>query len=680
MAPAEERAGGVRRERLFPVQCGPDGNRRVRQHQPLDPLVRIVVGREKPLTPNTRPLKLLENHGCRHGVSLQAWWEFVRATVRLSRTPRLSAVEGIERIALVLPPHPSPLGPSAVGGARHAVRSCPIVPNRSHVFTALTARSLSDEKLMKSRVDRILPTLFFSTFLLVGLSVYSDFGVHIDEYHNQKFGSMWGWYVDRVLSSGDVPLVDDRLVGDRASHNLCHGPFWEVTLYYLEKLYLRGNGSPRDVILTRHLANFLLFYIATIFFYLICINLFSDIIISLTGTMILIGHPRILADSFYNTVDLAFLSFSIISIYTALKYLESPRFVSAAVHAFACALLVDTRVAGLIVPFTTTLVFAVECALSTRSSDHWRRLLGVHSAFLAIFCAAVMLFWPFLWREPITHFFESLQGGLFPGKGFDVFYNLEWIMMTTPVGFLVLFVFGISWSGFYASNVLHADRKVARAYFTAMLLVLIPLEATIAADTFLFDGWRHHYFIYPPFVILCTFGVSLARLRFGHGPLHGRLWGVLAATVVGLSLTDAMASIATYHPFQYTYVNPIAGCLQYTHSNYLAGTLSSSSRALAAEDYWSVSNKQALEFILEFQPEGRLSIHFTRMPPKANNRFILPKASFDRIKLAENTIDADYVIDDFDVVRGGIREVKYGKLLKLLKIRNNSICAIYQCK
>jgi hypothetical protein len=98
-------------------------------------------------------------------------------------------------------------------------------------------------------IARLLPVLFFGSFLLVGLTIYRTFGVHIDEYNNQEFGTMWGQYVDRVFSSGNIPLVDDRVVDEHVSHNLCHGPFWEISLYYIQKLFVRDDASPRETIL-----------------------------------------------------------------------------------------------------------------------------------------------------------------------------------------------------------------------------------------------------------------------------------------------------------------------------------------------------------------------------------------------------------------------------------------------
>ena len=216
----------------------------------------------------------------------------------------------------------------------------------------------------------------------------------------------------------------------------------------------------------------------------------------------------------------------------------------------------------------------------------------------------MVLFWPFLWTDTVAHFLASLNasvhvplppGGLDASKRFDVWYNFKWIGMTTPLGYLLLFFLGLVTLTLYLFKLVQLDRREGRALLTALLLMAIALGATIAGRTVLFDGWRHHYFLYPPLVIVCLFGLlGLRRSIRGVPSISAdRLGTFLAVAVAGASALDAIKSIIETHPFQYSYVNQLAGRYRYTISKYAYNVCTTSSRRLAAEDYWALSRKQA---------------------------------------------------------------------------------------
>ena len=66
--------------------------------------------------------------------------------------------------------------------------------------------------------------IFFTSLLFVGLSIYDDYGVHWDEYHNQKFGHKWYDY-SLISIEAKKPLNIDA-----NKHDRIHGPFFEISL------------------------------------------------------------------------------------------------------------------------------------------------------------------------------------------------------------------------------------------------------------------------------------------------------------------------------------------------------------------------------------------------------------------------------------------------------------------
>ena len=239
----------------------------------------------------------------------------------------------------------------------------------------LDTRFSDHDGRLNHAIGYFITFVFFLSFLVVGLSTYRAYGIHVDENTNRTFGEIWCQYVKRVLSSGTIPPVDDY-IGRLADHNMCHGPLWEFSLRFIQELVVRRDAPPRETILTRHLATFLLFYVSAIFFFLTCKHIFRGLVFPLLGTLIYITHTRIFAHSYYNSVDIGFLSFFSISLYTCLRFLEAPGLRTGFCHGIGCALVADTRIAGLVVPVTTMLIFVVESVTSTNLAGNWRRLAG----------------------------------------------------------------------------------------------------------------------------------------------------------------------------------------------------------------------------------------------------------------------------------------------------------------
>src|SRR4030042_3573927 len=207
---------------------------------------------------------------------------------------------------------------------------------------------------------KIIIFAFFLVFLLIGLNIFKDYGVHYDEYNNQNFGNNLLKFCSNFIFKGS-----SKLIIFKQNHDWVHGPAFEIFLAFIQNKVLKLNDS-RDIIFVRHLCTFLLFYIGAWFFYLLCKLHLKSWKAALLGSLLLILSPRIFADSFYNTVDIPFLVFYIISIYTLLRWLSERTLVGAAIHALTCAILIDIKAIGITVPLYTFL-FLIADILKTPS-------------------------------------------------------------------------------------------------------------------------------------------------------------------------------------------------------------------------------------------------------------------------------------------------------------------------
>src|SRR5690349_21590545 len=116
---------------------------------------------------------------------------------------------------------------------------------------------IKENNMPKDRYWKFLAVSLFAAYLAVGLSIYKDYGVHVDEYQHQRFGRSWGDYIANVLVTQKITVppremvAPDAAVGKAVPHSLIHGPFWQVVLYFAEKVFYGEKADPRDVIFHR---------------------------------------------------------------------------------------------------------------------------------------------------------------------------------------------------------------------------------------------------------------------------------------------------------------------------------------------------------------------------------------------------------------------------------------------
>ena len=138
------------------------------------------------------------------------------------------------------------------------------------------------------------------------------------------------------------------------------------------------------------------------------------------------------------------------------------------------------------------------------------------SALFFISLVIMYILTPYFWENPIMKFYESFLlaknhhwGGtvLFFGeyisaKSLPWFYLPIFILITTPISFIVFFFIGI----YNASNLICRDYKLNYILFFSLLIMIIPPIATIVFNSTNLDGWRHYYFLYPMISLFISMG------------------------------------------------------------------------------------------------------------------------------------------------------------------------------
>jgi len=481
----------------------------------------------------------------------------------------------------------------------------------------------------------LLVVCFFIVLFLLGIFIFRDYGLSWDEPVSRNNGLM----VFRYVVYGERNLFEYT---DRD-----YGTAFEFLPATFEAAFKITN--PQIIYQLRHFLTFLLFFMALIVFYKLCRDYFSSVFIGFLAAFFLVLSPRIFADSFYNSKDIPVLSLFIISAYTLLRFFQKPSTASAVLHAAVSAFLIDIRLIGLFVPlFTVIFVFFDFLFIPAKRKD-WEESIWFLQKYLFFLLLFVVLFWPFLWEDPAGHFLEAFKGmgqfqrwggtTLFLGeyiKAAEVpwYYIPVWLGITTPLIYILFFIPGliVVFRRLFSRPASGAIQRY-RANILFMMWLFVPWLAALFIKPELYDGWRHFYFIYPAFIIFGLAGLVYIR-SFAATKLRGnfkKFFLVSIVTVFLWNMSEVVYFMVRHHPYQNLYFNTLAGNMQKAKENF-------------EMDYWGLSYKEGLEYILKIDESDRIPIFITQW--SSQGIYAAVKEGW-RFTLLDNPDEVKYVLSNY---------------------------------
>lgn len=482
------------------------------------------------------------------------------------------------------------------------------------------------------RAPRYVVGLFFGLLLGLGGLLFSDYGVSWDEPIDRRNGLVSlrfvtslvapQWTESQTLLHG-VPSIRDYPDND-------HGVLFELPLALYD--VLRPGTDLRTYYLVRHAAVFLVSLLGVWALYKLATLRFRDERLGLVAAGLLVLSPRFFAESFYNGKDLVFVGLFTLGIYTLVRLLERPTWRRAVVHGLATAAATDVRILGLLLgPFTLALLALL---LLSDASGPARRALGRAAlVYLLALAAGVVAGWPYLWEHTLEHLaaaFASLShfywqgnllymGKVMAGSSIPWHYALVWMSITTPVAYQVAGLLGL---GVVAVRLISHPWATLRTaagrldFLTAGWLVA-PLGLVIGLHSVIYDGWRHLYFVYPALLLLAVQG-GLAVARLARPGSAGRPLALGLGLLAGAEVLLTAGRMMRMHPHQQTYFS------------YLPGPLA---ERLFERDYWGLSIRQGLAYLVAHQPTGPIYLDTPVWTLVNSNKIWLPEA--DRSRLIE---------------------------------------------
>jgi hypothetical protein len=243
-------------------------------------------------------------------------------------------------------------------------------------------------------------------------------------------------------------------------------------------------------------------------------------------------------------------------------------------------------------------------------------------AFLPYGAVAMLtayLTWPYLWRDPIGRFMDSMRVmSDYSGQSQNVprflLPGLISIQLTEPV--IILFLAGV------VLALLNFKKDKFREPFLLMVFwFLLPVVITVATRSSLYDNFRQLFFLLPAVFIMAAVALDALFTRFNRAWLN--LAFVLLMTLPGIYAGFQL------HPYEYIYFNNFVGGVKGAFRNYEL-------------DYWATSYKEAAEYLNEVAPaNARIGVVGTDLIFKPYARPDLKVYYFNGV---DRTEDFDYVV------------------------------------
>ena len=377
---------------------------------------------------------------------------------------------------------------------------------------------------------KVISLFVFFLIFAVGISIYKDYGVSIDDQIYLTNGQYYYHYIKSLFVDVDeaylnsLEMLNKQLGGEDI---IIHPVVFEVPLVAL--INLLGIKESHKIFEFGHLINFLVFYSSLYFFYKLIIKRFRSYKFGLIGILLLFLSPRIFAESFYNSRDIFFLSLFIFNMYSSFILIRNPNYKNSFFFSLTSALLIDAKIVGLISP---TLVFFLIFFKSLNNNEFLKKN---YKYFLNIFFITIffiILFWPYLWLNPIKNIFLAFTdivkeqnslvilqlylGDYILSSSAPWHYRPLWFFITTPMIVLFLFIIGtIFMSSRITNRIVKFEERIKNDLWKSdyelydlycLIIIVSSFFITILFNSSQFGGWRHLYYIYPSVIIIAIYG------------------------------------------------------------------------------------------------------------------------------------------------------------------------------
>tara|TARA_B100000900_G_scaffold141958_1_gene120316 strand:+ start:11254 stop:12852 length:1599 start_codon:yes stop_codon:yes gene_type:complete len=488
-------------------------------------------------------------------------------------------------------------------------------------------------KIIKnSKIDFALILALCSISILL-FSISNDYGISWDEDWHRTSGKRVGVFLGQQIG------LFSNLSTDYPNKTDYHGIIFDTICAFGEEIF--GLQDSRKIYFMRHKLNVLFYLVGVVFFFYFSKYVFQKKSFAYIATSFYLVHPRLFANGFYNMKDSIVQVYVVIALFFLYKYLKTKKLSSLVFSGIFCGIATTTRIpiVYLAVYFSIFIYFSNYFSLEKKVFNN-NKILKHIFIYNFVYLVSLLIFWPVLWKSPIIKFIEIFEltksyvvdnnqffmGDYVNSKDVPDIYLPVWILVTTPISFLVFFLVGII--SFLRQSLNKINFKTISNAFN-LFCFFTPLTAAIIFNSTLYDSWRQFHFIYPFMVMIIMSGFTfiLSRLKLilnkeGLRPL---------LLLVFFTFSSPIYSLVKYHPNQFVYFNNFAGKDPMLNFD---------------GDYWGLSYRQGLEYIAENDNRKKIKISVRNSPGRHNIK-ILDKKDRDRFEYVENIKESNYYLTNY---------------------------------
>ena len=522
----------------------------------------------------------------------------------------------------------------------------------SHVKIDAMLNKLLSLRFLDQR--KLMLIIFLIILIVLGANLYRDYGVAVDGPVERMNGIVSLKYVAELFQIKS--LLNSQVISEAKDLNLStymdkdYPVLFNMPTALLE--HLSSIDDMQQIFFLRHGINFLICLLGVYAIFRLAERRYSSWRIGLLAALIFVVTPRIFPELFYNSKDLIFLTFFVLGANSLVAFVLQPAKSNAIIHAFITALAINVRIMGVLLIVLTIGLLAVE---TLRTKRKLKDIIFLLAIYLLLTCILTVTFWPWLWSHPLEHIIEGFRNMAHFRQAMPVWYmgmpsivsnNIPWhyiplwILVSTPIFYLVLFVFGFicSINTVVRSKIFFWKNEKDLQDLIFLGLFLTPIILVVSLNSVLYNAWRQLFFIYPFFVLVATRGwvaIYTTQILLLSPSLHYAFRKLYLLLTVGMILIIALWMVRV-HPFQNVFLNDAAGKVW---------------REDNAADYWGLVNRHLLEYIAknEERPYVSVSGSFFLDPDTQLN-----KSDRAKILRANSAEEADYLINEirpgFEVV------------------------------
>jgi len=508
--------------------------------------------------------------------------------------------------------------------------------------------------LFNSKIINYLTYIFFGAYFIIGVKIYKDYGITTDEPFQRTSGYYWYlWIISNFFSDySNFEFLKINFNKMEWSQEFKNGLFLEYgVIFDLFAVFVEDIFNLENVYQKKHLLNFLIFFSSSVCFFQLIKYRFKNNFLSFIGVLFYITSPRIFAESFYNSKDIIFMSFTLFAVFFGVKLLKNYKIKNIILFSLFAALATDIRTMGIFLILLFIIFFILECL---EENSFLKKNFILFSLLIFSYFLFTYLFWPHLWLNPLDNFLASFQsfknyswGGsvLYLGEYVSAqhlpwHYSLVWIVITLPIIYSLLFVIGsfnISFNFF--NNFLNIDpenfsKKLWYSHndkidLFILMYFLVPIVAVIAFGSTLYNGWRHLYFIYPALVYISIFGLKYI-LSFDFF----KNFKYFFYSIIFIFIFINFYNLIKFHPYQNVYFNYLVE----KKANYLFEV-----------DYWGSGNTHALKKIIkDAQSNKKINVGTASFTPFSYSKYIINDKKIENINfLGNDQLNNDYIFTNY---------------------------------